>query len=70
VVPIDGLLFTKLDETAQLGTILSGALAAQLPLTYFTTGQNVPDDIELAGIEGLMHRMLSRTAPAVPVQTG
>jgi len=70
VVPIDGLLFTKLDETTQLGTILSGALAAQLPLTYFTTGQNVPDDIELAGIEGLMHRMLGRTAPAVPVQTG
>lgn len=41
-------LFTKLDETSNLGTIFN--LFYQFPTTfsYVTTGQNVPDDIELA----------------------
>ena len=42
------LLFSKLDETRRYGALFSIAVEAGLPLSYFSTGQNVPDDIELA----------------------
>ena len=42
------LLFSKLDETRRYGALFSIAVEANLPLSYFSVGQNVPDDIELA----------------------
>jgi flagellar biosynthesis protein FlhF len=42
------LIFTKLDETTCPGVMVSVTAAAGVPLTYITTGQNVPDDLELA----------------------
>lgn len=42
------LLFTKLDETRQYGSILNILLEAGLPLSYVSVGQNVPDDIRVA----------------------
>jgi flagellar biosynthesis protein FlhF len=46
--PIDKLIFTKLDETAQLGILVNVASRVRKPLSYVTTGQDVPDDIEVA----------------------
>lgn len=40
------LLLTKLDEAESLGDILSLSREFELPISYLTTGQNVPDDIE------------------------
>jgi flagellar biosynthesis protein FlhF len=48
VVPISALLFTKLDETATYGTILNVMRDFRLPASFFTIGQNVPNDIEVA----------------------
>jgi len=45
------LLVTKLDETRQYGSLLSLAIESQLPLSYLTNGQNVPDDIRTAAPE-------------------
>lgn len=42
------LVFTKLDETNSLGPIVSLAMNVKRPISYFTNGQNVPDDIEVA----------------------
>lgn len=42
------LLLTKLDEALSLGSLASLARARQVPFSYLTTGQNVPDDIETA----------------------
>jgi flagellar biosynthesis protein FlhF len=42
------LLFSKLDETRRYGALFSVAVEANLALSYFSVGQNVPDDIELA----------------------
>ena len=39
---------TKLDEAASMGTLLSVARKIPLPISYLTTGQDVPDDIEPA----------------------
>jgi flagellar biosynthesis protein FlhF len=44
----DYLLFTKLDETGSQGAILSAALEADKPLSFFAHGQNIPEDIEPA----------------------
>lgn len=42
------LFFTKLDETRQYGAMLSAYVESDLPLSYLSVGQDVPDDIELA----------------------
>ena len=48
VVPISALIFTKLDETSSYGTILNVLRDFNLPVSFFTIGQNVPNDIEIA----------------------
>ncbi|MDV9887031.1 flagellar biosynthesis regulator FlhF [Clostridioides difficile] len=39
------LIITKLDETITYGSIFNIMNYAQKPISYITTGQNVPDDI-------------------------
>lgn len=65
------LVLTKLDESAGLGGLLRTIQQIGLPLSYLTTGQNVPDDIEPAEgrrlarlILGQQHLSLSTTAAA------
>jgi flagellar biosynthesis protein FlhF len=48
VLPITRFLFTKLDESESYGCIVNMHLKHKLPLSYFTTGQKVPEDIEVA----------------------
>ncbi len=43
---IQRLLFTKLDETKKFGTLLNVAVRTQIPVSYVTNGQNVPEDID------------------------
>ncbi|MFH0918887.1 MAG: flagellar biosynthesis protein FlhF [Fibrobacterota bacterium] len=47
------LLFTKLDETLSYGPIFNTVCEAEKPVSYITTGQNVPDDICLADAHAL-----------------
>jgi flagellar biosynthesis protein FlhF len=47
-LPISRLLFTKLDESSSFGSIVNLQLENKLPLSYFTRGQRVPEDIEPA----------------------
>ncbi len=53
VMQLDGLMFTKLDETEYHGGILNVAYKTQLPIACFTTGQRVPEDIAMASYEYL-----------------
>ena len=43
------LILTKLDEAPGMGSLLSVARHVALPVSYLTTGQDVPEDIESAG---------------------
>jgi flagellar biosynthesis protein FlhF len=52
------LLLTKLDETECHGALLGLPLASRLPLSYLTTGQNVPDDIEEAAADRVADYLL------------
>ncbi|USN98603.1 MAG: flagellar biosynthesis protein FlhF [Phycisphaeraceae bacterium] len=54
----DCLLLTKLDEAGGLGVIGHAAEATGLPLSYVTTGQEVPDHIEPAKPERLARLVL------------
>ncbi|MGC4031603.1 MAG: flagellar biosynthesis protein FlhF [Tepidisphaeraceae bacterium] len=47
-VRVDKLIFTKLDEVQQLGVVLNVARKINKGLAYVTTGQDVPDDIEVS----------------------
>lgn len=42
------MLISKIDETRRYGALFSVAADAKLPLSYFSTGQSVPDDLALA----------------------
>lgn len=42
------LILTKLDEAAGMGSLLSVSKQVSLPVSYLTTGQDVPEDIEPA----------------------
>jgi flagellar biosynthesis protein FlhF len=46
-----GLAVTKLDESSLFGAIFNVANRAKLPLSFFTTGQRVPEDLEDASRE-------------------
>lgn len=52
------LLFTKLDETSAFGVILNVAYITKKPIAYITTGQSVPDDIEIADISKIVNCLL------------
>lgn len=58
-LPIATLIFTKLDESNTFGTLLSTAVKATLPLSYLTTGQRVPEDIEIATPERIVDLILN-----------
>lgn len=52
------IIFTKLDETRSFGNILNCKLYSGKSLSYVTTGQNVPDDIEEIDMQKLTMRLL------------
>lgn len=56
-VGIDRVIFTKIDETIGFGVMLNCLHKAGAALSYLTTGQGVPDDIEVGG-EGLLADLL------------
>jgi flagellar biosynthesis protein FlhF len=68
----DRLLFTKLDEADSVGPVVSMVHALGLPLSFVTTGQEVPDHIEAGRADRLARMILSATreADAVPPRAG
>ncbi len=55
-----GMILTKLDEVDSCAALLPVIGNSAPPLTYLTTGQSVPDDIERAEARRLAERMLAR----------
>lgn len=62
IAPINGLLFTKIDETNRFGPLVNLVNETKARLTYLTTGQNVPQDIELADSVKMAELLLSEQA--------
>ena len=55
------VIFTKLDETCSLGNILNIRMITDAPLSYTTSGQNVPNDIEVIDKQALAKQLLGGT---------
>ena len=53
-IPLSGCILTKVDESIGLGELLSVTMQHALPISYITTGQRVPEDIEIATIDNLI----------------
>ncbi len=60
----DRVLFTKLDEAEGVGTVISMVHALGLPLSFVTTGQEVPDHIEPGRADRLARLVLAGGAAA------
>ena len=56
---IDTLMFTKLDETKGYGNIFSLAYETKKPISYFSVGQEVPEDLVCATSDFLVECMLN-----------
>ncbi|SFV66872.1 Flagellar biosynthesis protein FlhF [hydrothermal vent metagenome] len=55
---IDTLMFTKLDETRSFGNIFSLAYETKKPISYFSVGQEVPEDLVCASSDFLIECLL------------
>jgi flagellar biosynthesis protein FlhF len=53
------VIITKLDETSRVGSIISTLAERGKAVSYFTDGQRVPQDIELATPVRLLMRLQS-----------
>jgi flagellar biosynthesis protein FlhF len=60
-VRVDRMIFTKLDEAAHVGVMLNIVRKVNKPISYLTTGQDVPDDIEVGRGRRLAQLILGST---------
>jgi len=60
---LDVLLFTKLDESTTFGAIVNMAFLTEMPVSYLTIGQKVPEDIREATPELISQLIFSMTPP-------
>ncbi|WP_366922978.1 flagellar biosynthesis protein FlhF [Metallumcola ferriviriculae] len=63
-VDYTSLIFTKVDETETLGSILNIVQHTDLPVRYIANGQNVPDDIEAVEPQRLARLILEAVKDA------
>lgn len=57
-ISLSGCILTKVDESIGLGEVLSVTMQHALPITYVTTGQRVPEDIEIANTDNIVSSTL------------
>ncbi|MGD9969858.1 MAG: flagellar biosynthesis protein FlhF [Sulfuricurvum sp.] len=55
---IDTVMFTKLDETRGFGNIFSMVYETKVPVSYFSVGQEVPEDLVVANSDFLVECLL------------
>ena len=56
---VDTMMFTKLDETRGFGNIFSLAYETNQPISYFSVGQEVPEDLVVANSDFLIDCLLN-----------
>lgn len=55
---LNSVILSKFDETKYLGAILSYLLLNPVPISYFSIGQEVPDDLVVASREYLLQKFI------------
>ena len=57
--PFNSYIFSKLDETEDVSPMINFLISKEKPVSYFTTGQQVPEDIEIASKKKMASLLLS-----------
>ncbi|WP_293446490.1 flagellar biosynthesis protein FlhF [Persephonella sp.] len=57
--PIHSLFFTKIDETLKPGLLLNLPVETNLPVSYLSTGQRVPEDLKVLNPEVIASYLIS-----------
>lgn len=57
-VPLSGCILTKLDESLNLAEVMGMCIRNQLPISYITDGQRVPEDLQTATASELVEMTL------------
>ena len=60
MIGVNKIIFTKMDETTCYGQLLNVFEEIKTPLAYFTTGQSVPDDIEVPDAQNIVRMLLGK----------
>jgi flagellar biosynthesis protein FlhF len=68
VLPIKSYIFSKLDETQDTSSMVNFLIEKPTPVSYFTLGQEVPDDIEIASRRTLASLILTKNGTFVANQ--
>jgi len=56
-INFDSIIITKVDETGYIGNVIDVADRFKKPISYYTNGQEVPNDIVLADPDKLVNLM-------------
>ncbi len=56
--PINDIFFTKIDETYKPGILLNLPIKADIPVSFISTGQKVPEDIRILNPERMANYIL------------
>jgi flagellar biosynthesis protein FlhF len=56
--PIDSIFFTKIDETYKPGILLNLPIKTDIPLSFISIGQKVPEDIRVLNPERIAKYIL------------
>ena len=57
-ININSIIITKIDEAVSLGGIFEPLRKFYYPISYFSTGQTIPDDIEPAKYDYILNKVL------------
>jgi flagellar biosynthesis protein FlhF len=60
------LLFTRLDETHTFGPILSQSVRLGIPVSFLSSGQRIPEDLEAATADGLLGLVMKSEPTQAP----
>jgi len=53
-------IFTKTDEAERCGSVINQMMKLQFPISYITTGQNVPEDIQRGNKRRILNLLLNK----------
>jgi flagellar biosynthesis GTPase FlhF len=59
VLALEGVIFTKLDESCSFGSLINLLWDHPLPLSYVTDGRQVPDAIHTGSVKKILKRLLA-----------
>ncbi|NLX13230.1 MAG: hypothetical protein GXY44_06185 [Phycisphaerales bacterium] len=66
---VDRVVFTKVDEAIGIGVIFNLITRLNMRMSYLTTGQDVPDDIEVSHRRRIAEMVLGRAAQRWPMRS-